>query len=233
LSYLLVHLNALMHEITLICTYHAVEGRCNEAELYSILESIRPDVIFEETPPSYYDAYYVERSRFHNVEHAAISRYSDAYNVPHVPVDSDDVPDETFFLNHDRMTKRVRGGTDQNGFHYRELSKTSLLNIERGGFNYLNSQHYMNRNNELNAILEAALTTIGDHGFFETYRLWNEVNAKRETEMLRNIYEYSSQHRYNKAVFLIGAGHRKSIIQKVDSYAPSHVKLYWRYYPLV
>lgn len=47
-----------MNEIYLLCTRHENLGECNSQELYNIFERIKPDVIFEETPPSYFDLYY-------------------------------------------------------------------------------------------------------------------------------------------------------------------------------
>ena len=77
--------------------------------------------------------------------------------------------------------------------------------------------------------MEDALKTIGDDKFFEIHRSWNEVNAKREDEMIRNINRYSAEHTYDKAVFLIGAGHRKSIIQKIEGHRGGDVILNWKY----
>jgi pheromone shutdown protein TraB len=49
--------------------------------------------------------------------------------------------------------------------------------------------------------------------------------------MLQNIYNYSKGNQYNQAVFLIGAGHRKSIMQKITKYEKlSEIKLNWKIY---
>ena len=53
----------------------------------------------------------------------------------------------------------------------------------------------------------------------------------RENAMLQNIYNYSKENLYNQAVFLLGCGHRKSIISKIAEYEKlSTVKLYWTIY---
>jgi hypothetical protein len=46
--------------------------------------------------------------------------------------------------------------------------------------------------------------------------------------MLNNIYEYSKMHKYNNAVFIIGAEHKKSIMKKIDDYNKmDNIKINW------
>jgi len=47
-----------MYTITLICTTHSELGKSNSDELYKIIESICPDVIFEELPKTLNDRFY-------------------------------------------------------------------------------------------------------------------------------------------------------------------------------
>ena len=50
----------------------------------------------------------------------------------------------------------------------------------------------------------------------------------RENVMLQNIYNYSKENQYNKAVFLIGAEHQRSIVQKIKEHEKlSEIKLNW------
>lgn len=49
--------------------------------------------------------------------------------------------------------------------------------------------------------------------------------------MLQNIYNYSKGNQYNQAIFLIGAEHKKSIMQKITVYEKlSEIKLNWTMY---
>lgn len=41
---------------------------------------------------------------------------------------------------------------------------------------------------------------------------------KRGTAMFQNIYNYSKGHSYDKAIFTVGAAHRKSLMQKIHEY---------------
>ena len=56
-----------MGRITLVCTVHSERGLCNENELFRILETIGPEVIFEEIRPSDFESYYGDKSK-HTLE---------------------------------------------------------------------------------------------------------------------------------------------------------------------
>ncbi len=49
-----------MYSITLISTAHSEYGKCNSDELYKIIESITPELIFEELPNNLVDCAYNE-----------------------------------------------------------------------------------------------------------------------------------------------------------------------------
>jgi hypothetical protein len=51
-----------MYNITLICTVHRENGKCNSEELYNIIEKINPEIIFEEIPYFMYIENYKEFS---------------------------------------------------------------------------------------------------------------------------------------------------------------------------
>ena len=46
-----------MYNITFIGTCHGKYGKCNSDELYKIIESISPDVIFEELTQDLFDKF--------------------------------------------------------------------------------------------------------------------------------------------------------------------------------
>jgi len=52
-----------MYNITLISTRHDELGKCNSNELYKIIESVDPELIFEGIPSSYFNKYYIHKSR--------------------------------------------------------------------------------------------------------------------------------------------------------------------------
>jgi hypothetical protein len=219
-----------MYNITLISTRHEKIGECNSNELCQIIEGIGPEVIFEEIPPSFFDKYYIEKSRG-NLETEAISIYLATNNAELVPVDSDNIPSETFFRDHKYALERVEGLADINGFNYRSLVDRNRHCVAMHGFKYLNSNYCTAYNDEICDAVEKGLGKINNDKLFQAYRLWNEVNERRENEMLHNIYHYSKEHCYNRAVFLLGAGHRKSIMKKIKNCEKNGVqRLNWLFY---
>ena len=91
-----------MHNITLVSTRHENIGKCNSQELWQILETIKPEVIFQEIPSSYLNKHYIEQTRS-NLETDAIRLYIEAHKPTIVAVDIDDIPDQTFFKEHKRL----------------------------------------------------------------------------------------------------------------------------------
>jgi hypothetical protein len=69
-----------MHNITVFNTEHGEAGKCNINELYRIIESINPEIIFEEIPPCVFDEYYKNMTR-NNLETNAIKIYLKNHNI--------------------------------------------------------------------------------------------------------------------------------------------------------
>jgi hypothetical protein len=218
-----------MYNITLICTRHSELGACNSTELFKIIERIKPDLIFEEIPPSYFNKYYITKIQS-NLETDTINKYVETHNIKHIPVDSDNLPYESFFQDHKNMLERIEGLADINGFNYRTLTDTNRINIKIYGFRYLNSIQCVNYNNAIYSAIEKGLQNINDEKLFQTYNLWKDINEKRENVMLQNIYSYSKEQCYDKAIFTIGSGHRKTISLKIEEYKnQENLKLNWNF----
>ena len=216
-----------MYTITLISTRHQSLGKCNSEELYQIIERINPEVLFEEIPPTYFDKYYVEKSHS-NLETDTISRYIQHHEINHIPVDSDNIPEEEFFKDYEHMIQRIENLASVIGFDYRNLVDNNRSYIDRYGFEYLNSNHSININKQINNVIENGLQKLDNDKLFQTFKLWNEVNEMRENHMLQNIYTYRKKHKYERAIFMIGAAHRNAIIEKVANFDRiENIKLNW------
>ncbi len=86
-------------------------------------------------------------------------------------------------------------------------------------------------NDEINDAIEKGLIKIDSDKLNQTYQLWKDVNNRRENEMLNNIYEYSKIHKYDNAIFTVGSGHRKSLMNKVVSFnGKSSIHTNWTFY---
>jgi len=202
-----------MHNITIIFSHHSDIGNCNSDELYKIFLSIIPEVIFEERPPNYF---------INTLETKSIKMYLKINNVEIIPVDIYIKPrnEVTYmfsqFIIHDK--------------EYSEIFDEQESLIELKGFDYLNSDNFFDLF-EKKKIREKQL--IDANAFFKEellriYYLHLEDINTRDNAMLQNIYNYSKENPFNQAVFLIGAGHRKSIIQKINDFdKTSEIKLNW------
>jgi hypothetical protein len=232
-----------MYNITLISTIHSEIGKCNHNELYTILESINPEVIFDELPSHYFDMYFSDSFDMHfansillnrntpivPIEVKCIKKYKQNYNVKILPIDIDVTPNlskhqdeilfmlSTFFKYED----------------YKELDNEKETLIAQEGFHYLNSDVFLGFL-EKKEILEKNImeSEIEKDRLLNIYKLFHaEQYNNRENEMLQNIYNYSKENQYNQAVFLIGAEHKKSIMKKITEYEKlSGIKLNWSMY---
>ena len=228
-----------MQNIILIGTHHSEIEKCNSDELYKIIESINPDIIFEELPRHSFDAFYNDSFDVNNIllnrrpvvplEVKCVKKYKQNYHIKIFPVDIDvrqklsKYEDEILlmyftFLKHD---------------NYKKLDNEKDSLIAQEGFDYLNSDKFLD-SLEKKEIIERNIIESELHKdrLLDIYKLFHaEQYDNRENAMLQNIYDYSKENQYNKAVFLIGAGHIKSIMQKIIEYEKiSEIKLNWKKY---
>ena len=82
-----------MYNITLIGTNHRELGKCNSEELYKIIETINPDVIFEELSSDLFNIIYNANSPNSQpdvlTEIKCVKKYLQNHKIKHVPVDID------------------------------------------------------------------------------------------------------------------------------------------------
>jgi hypothetical protein len=226
-----------MSTITLIATGHKENGLCNSQELFKIIEQIRPDVIFEEIPPGKFEAVYAG-TRQESLEVKSIKAYLQKYpDVHHYPVDLD---------IEQAIEKEIKFEVDGIPFicndysdEYNNLDRQMSHWKEFGGFPFLNSDQcseIISRKKVLEKQILDALKkdknqTAMDHERLGlAYKHWIDQNDDRENEMLRNIYSYMESKKYAKALFLVGAAHRKSIMQKIHEYESKvKIKFNWTF----
>jgi hypothetical protein len=95
---------------------------------------------------------------------------------------------------------------------------------------YLNSDEYSQDQKDLDQEEEKIIHRIGDLQINKIYQEWNQINRHREKLMLTNIHQYSLNSKFEKAVFLIGAGHRNSLRDQIQIFEGNGVK--WRYFSI-
>ena len=201
-----------MRRVTIIGTVHKTVGRANVSELHAILETVKPDVIFMEVPPGAFDVRF-QIFRQPNLESDAVSQYRKGRMVAIVPVDLP-TPDEEFFKNFARLHEKVKAENPR----YEQLFALDNDRVSTCGFMYLNSAHNDDLWEEIDKEMERTLGELGDSILDEIYESWVRTNALREDAMLETIRS-CCRNEFSEAVFLVGAAHRRKIIEKAHAIA--------------
>jgi len=227
-----------MSTITLVATSHKENGLCNSQELFKIIEQISPEVIFEEIPPRKFEAVYAG-TRLDSLEVTTIKAYLQKYpDTHHYPVDLDIDP-----VTEKEIKQEVDGVAficNDYSEEYNYLDGLLSLQSEKYGFPYLNNDRCSElilrkkvlETKVLDALKNDKSQTAMDHKRLGlVYKQWIDQIDDRENEMLKNIYNYMEQKKYAKALFLVGAAHRKPIQQKIQEYQlMENSKLNWTFY---
>lgn len=217
-------------QIVVIATRHEALGMCNSDALCNILLELRPEVIFEELPPSYHDFYYVQNTRS-NLESRAIKEYAQNCEVSQIPVDSDDVPQDGLFRTIEMIQNRVAGRTTQSSFNYRSFTDQWRENVFVYGLSYLNSAHSDNLQLGIAKSLELGVKELGDQELITTLQTFLNINRKREAHWLMRILEYSNQADFEHGVFTVGSAHRKSLMNELSRLKSNESNsIDWKFY---
>jgi hypothetical protein len=229
-----------VYKITLIGTVHSENGQCNSDELYKILENINPDVIFDELPRHFFEMFYSNSFDTYCANNTLLNRrppqvplevkcnkkFKQNYKVEIVPVDID--VSQTLSKYQDEI--RFMFSTFYENEDYTKLNNEKEALISQEGFQFLNSDKFLDFL-EKKAAFEKSIMESGIQKarLLDIYKLFHaEEYDNRESAMLENIFNYSKGNQYNQAVFLIGAEHRKSIMQKITEHQKlSEIKLNW------
>ncbi len=208
------------HNITLISTVHKEIGQCNSNELYKIIKTINPDVIFLEAFENSYSKYHqMLFSQFgvyqERLEIKAIQAYSQNHTFEYVPV-------LDIGLSDDFEKKIVI--VSENIDYQNILYNYTLLETDNG-FQFLNSKKQIALQEEMRELENRIIDNKIMH------QKANESIDAYEHSMLRNIYSFCKEKSFNKAIFMCGAGHRKTITQKIIEYETKEtLKINWTFY---
>ncbi|HEY6142212.1 MAG TPA: hypothetical protein VIV55_02120 [Flavobacterium sp.] len=216
-----------MYNITLISTAHSEYGKCNSYELYKIIESINPQVIFEELPSNLLDCAYNENPHPNEpLEVKCIKKYLQNYNIKHIPVDMD----LNLFLPTSEIDNMFNSFRKYDVYNKLEIDQYILT--EKYGFSYLNSKKCSELFKEKKIIEKNLISFMfNKYQLIHNYKLFHEEQEKRENAMLKNIYNYSKENEYIQAVFLIGSAHRNSVIHKItENEKNEKLQLNWTFY---
>jgi hypothetical protein len=209
-----------MTRVSLVCTVHEESGCASVAELRAILESIQPEVIFLEVPPSAFKDYF-ENSR--NLEAKAVRQYRQGHQVEIVPVDLP-TPSRGFFSTFEDLRRRVRQVTP----NYRRLMQWDDDCIREDGFVYLNSELCSELWLSVYKEMLSTIEWLKDSRLLAPYESWREKNDLRENAWIENIEKYCRENTFSRGVLLVGAAHRQPIIEKSRKQtAANSIRIEW------
>lgn len=201
-----------MSNITLIATTHKEKGMCNSTELLKILQSIKPDIIFEELSQYYFNAIY-DGQLPDTLETDAIKKYLKEDIVNHIPVDID--VNQLIDKNLKNSITKMFDIFDKNP-EYQNL-QLQLHNLSFNlGFPYLNSIQCEALFAQKFFLEQKLAESYKQEGLVKLHQTWIQILDYRERQMLANIYRYKELQDFGNAIFLVGAEHRKPIIDLLD-----------------
>lgn len=213
-----------MHTITLVATVHKERGLCNSNELLKIIEVTTPEVVFEEQSPGNFSAIY-NGSESDTLETKAIKKHLQKHPIKHIPVDKDN----TEYLNNgfkndmDELFNIFAIVEDYNKIWYQRNVLTYKY-----GFPFLNSEYCAVLFEYLNQMEVMILKIQNNERLSHLHKVWLDIHHKRENEMINNIYEFSLKNKYDRALFLVGAEHRKPLIEKIQKFREKEsIELNW------
>jgi len=193
-----------MHKITFISTIHNEIGNCNADELFNIIGKLNPEVIFlealDETYTNYQKKMFSSFGIYHNkLEIKAIQKYSCKTSFNYIPV-LNKALSNAFEIKYNSVIENVE--------LQRLLDKFNSL-ASKHGFRFLNSGESIILQEEMR-LFENSLLKDSD-----LHKAVSEDIDAYENSMIKNIYSYCRNNQFDKAIFMCGVAHRKSIIEKV------------------
>ncbi len=194
-----------MKRVSVIFTEHEESGVANASELVAILERINPEVIFLECPPAAFDDYL--NGAHAELEATAVNRYRALHPVDLVPVDLP-TPEGDFFAAFREVVERVA----RTGPEYDRIASCHRQYVAAHGFTYLNSAHCSNLFSKHHEAILTAIAKLADRKLADCYDTWIRTNKLRDTAMMMSIENYFRQSSFGRGAFLVGAGHRLSMV---------------------
>ncbi len=173
----------------------------------TLLERLSPEVIFAEIPKSHAARY--ANGSHGNLESLAVAKFSRRHRVSVVPVDRDE-PSIEFFQATRELFERVERASGD----YRALVDHHSECVKKGGLPYLNSNASAKACFDIHNEVRATIEWVRAPHLQVVYDRWLDEIELRDQEMLMNIKQYAANSALVTGVFLVGAAHRRSIIEK-------------------
>lgn len=196
--------------ISLVGTYHAECGAVTIRALLQILERIRPEVVFAEIPRTHVAAW-MDGSHG-TVESLAVAAYVATRAVDVVPVDLPK-PNESFFREYEEVSRAI----ERTSPAFRRLADLNSRRTCVEGFSYLNSDACIEAWSDIYREERETVEYMRNSRLVTLYAQVRDLIEQRDLEMLSNIRAYCTTTDRTSGAFLVGAAHRKSLIDKIRS----------------
>jgi len=233
-----------MKRLILIGTVHQSTKSYSALDLYNILESVRPDVIFEELPPELHEDQKTIKIPFgeenKSQERAANYWYFQKHHIPIVPVDlpgrnqlyNASVNKELYIFWAHLLNDKKTSLEDRNKLneYFSALKKQKNICETKTSIE-INSEVMDNLLKIKRKFLSVTGLILIDKysndqslkNYFEEQKKWTEV---REKHMVKTIIE--NMKKYNHGVFPVGADHRIGLKEKlINNQNEINVLEYW------
>ena len=201
-----------MKKITLIGTMHEEVGKCNGNELYDILENIKPDVIFEETSRYANTLTYKRGIEPNSPFSRSIQKYVQNNNARCIPVDNLEKQDFDEFLNVFAVSIMEKN-INNNELH--EVFDFLTEYMSKNGIIGMNTEYFDNLNKQKHKLCEEYIKNYKIEILDKYYEYKNYTYSQREEKMIEMINIFAKENKRFNAVFVIGADHRLTIIDKL------------------
>ena len=198
-----------MSTIVVLGTAHSEGGACTSEELYKIVHEINPEVVFCESSPEKFPKY-IKRTDVITPEMEAIKKLIKAKSVKIVPIDVEVDPFdkrlEAMFCLFKRKMKVYSNADNM------RLNETYL-----NGFPFLNSVNSDKIFRDQNDMEKYFINKVKYKELSDFYSQWLKWNDLRENQWINLIKNHFKSNNTKKAVFLVGAGHRYRLMDKIEN----------------
>ena len=198
-----------MSTIIVLGTAHSEGGACTSEELYKVIQKINPEVVFCEASPKKLPLY-IARTDVITPEMEVIKKLVKEKSIKIVPIDVDEDPFdkrlEEMFSLFKRKMKVYSNANDM------RLNETYLK-----GFTFLNSVDSDKIFRDQNDMENYFINEVKNQELSDFYNEWLKWNDLRENNWINLIDKYFKINKPKKTVFLVGAGHRYRLMDKIKS----------------
>ena len=200
-----------MSTLIVLGTAHFEDGACKSEELFKIIQKINPQVVFCEFSPEKLPRF-MKRTDVITPEMEVIKRLIKGKSIEIVPVD---VNEDPFDQRLEAIFKLIKQEMPEYLGASRKLSSETFLK----GFTFLNSEagDIICRDLESMEKYFINVNKIKYNGLLNFYTEWLKWNNLRENQWINLIDNYFKINKPKKAVFLVGAGHRFRLIDKIKN----------------